>query len=101
MDGENPKLFHSILRNLDGTTHQLATQSKQLDRLLTQTLQATRLFPTIMETLTQQILPASNQLLTNLSTLSDHLLEFSEELKRNPALLLRGQTALPLGPGEK
>lgn len=101
LGGENPKLFHSILRNLDGTTQHLAVQSKQLDRLLSQTLQSTRFFPSLMETLTQQTLPASNQLLTNLGTLSNHLLEFSEELTRNPALLLRGQTALPPGPGEK
>ncbi len=53
-----------------------------------------------MNTLTQQTLPSTNQVLTNLSLITNNLLEVSDHLRQNPSLLIRGQKPQPLGPGE-
>jgi phospholipid/cholesterol/gamma-HCH transport system substrate-binding protein len=101
LGGENPELFREILNNLNTTTNHLAAQSQQLDTILINTAKSTRLFPSLVTTLTQRTLPSTNELLDNLILMSDNLLELSDNLKQNPAVLLRGQTPLPPGPGEK
>ncbi len=101
LGGKNPELFREILTNLNTTTHHLAAQSQQLDTILINTAKSTRSFPSLMNTLTQHTLPSTNEVLNNLTLMSDNLLELSDNLKQNPALLLRGQAPLPPGPGEK
>lgn len=100
LGGKNPELFKQILNNLNTTTNHLATQSKQLDRILINTAKSTQLFPPLINILTQQTLPSTNEVLNNLTIMSDNLLELSDNLKQNPTLLLRGQMPLPPGPGE-
>lgn len=53
-----------------------------------------------LQLLDQQTLPAANQALSNMSNMSNGLSEMTTELKRNPALLIRGREKQPLGPGE-
>lgn len=101
LGGKNTALFREILTNLNTTTDHLAAQSHQLDTILINTAKSTRLFPSLIETLTQRTLPSTNEVLDNLTLMSDNLLELSDSLKQNPAVLLRGQTSLPPGPGEK
>jgi phospholipid/cholesterol/gamma-HCH transport system substrate-binding protein len=100
LGGENPELFRTILRNLNTTTNHLAAQSQQLDTILINTAKSTQSFPALLDTLSQQTLPSTNEVLNNLTVMSHNLLELSDNLKQNPALLLRGQTPLPRGPGE-
>lgn len=101
LGGDNPILLRKILSNLTVTSNHLAAQSKQLDTILINTARSTRAFPSLMSTLTQQTLPATNEVLNNLTLMSDNLLELSDSLKQNPSILLRGQSPLPSGPGEK
>jgi len=101
LGGENPILFRKILNNLSITSHHLAAQSKRLDTILINTARSTRSFPSLMNTLTQQTLPSTNQVLNNLSIMTDNLLELSDNLRQNPSILIRGQKPPPLGPGEQ
>jgi phospholipid/cholesterol/gamma-HCH transport system substrate-binding protein len=101
LGGENPILFRKILNNLTMTSHHLAGQSKRLNAILANTARSTRAFPSLMNTLTQQTLPSTNQVLTNLSIMTNNLLEFSDNLRQNPSILIRGQKPPPLGPGEQ
>ncbi len=98
--GENPELFRKVLNNLSITTNHLAAQSKCLDTILINTARSTQAFPSLMNTLTQQTLPSTNQVLNDLSSMTDNLLELSDNLRQNPSILIRGQKPLPLGPGE-
>jgi len=101
LGGKNPALLKEILGNLTITSHHLATQSKQLDNILINTAKSTQLFPPLLNTINQRILPSTNEVLENLTVMSNNLLELSDNLKQNPAILLRGQAPLPPGPGEK
>ncbi len=98
--GENPILLKKILNNLSLTSQHLAAQSKCLDAILINTARSLRSFPSLLNTLTQQTLPSTNQVLTNLSLITNNLLEVSDHLRQNPSLLIRGQKPQPLGPGE-
>jgi phospholipid/cholesterol/gamma-HCH transport system substrate-binding protein len=100
LGGENPKLFKSILDHLNVTTQHLAAQSSQLDSIILNTAKTMRSFPSLMDVLTQSTLPRTNKVLNNLTLMSDNLLEFSDHLRENPAILLRGQAATTPGPGE-
>jgi phospholipid/cholesterol/gamma-HCH transport system substrate-binding protein len=100
LGGENPILLRKILNNLSTTSQHLAAQSKRLDTILINTARSTRAFPSLMNTLTQQTLPSTNQVLNNLSLMTNNLLEVSDNLRQNPSILIRGQKPLPLGPGE-
>lgn len=101
LGGDNPLLFKKILNNLTITSNHLAAQSEQLDTILINTARSSRTFPSLMNTLTQQTLPATNEVLNNLTLMSDNLLEFTDNLKQNPSVLLRGQKPPPPGPGEQ
>lgn len=100
LGGENPLLFRKILNNLSITSHHLAAQSERLDTILINTARSTQAFPPLLNTLTQQTLPSTNQVLNNLRLMTDNLLELSDDLRQNPSILLRGQKPPPLGPGE-
>ncbi|EDP46896.1 MlaD family protein [Rickettsiella grylli] len=100
LGGENPILLKKILNNLSITSQHLAAQSKCFDTILINTARSSRSFPALMNTLSQQTLPSTNQVLNNLSLITDNLLELSDHLRQNPSLLIRGQKPPPLGPGE-
>jgi phospholipid/cholesterol/gamma-HCH transport system substrate-binding protein len=101
LGGDNPLLFRQILSNLSITSQHLAAQSKQLDTILINTARTTRALPSLMDSLIQQTLPSTNQVLNNLTLMSDNLLELSDNLRQNPSILIRGQKLPPPGPGEK
>jgi phospholipid/cholesterol/gamma-HCH transport system substrate-binding protein len=55
----------------------------------------------MMHLLELQTVPSANQTVTNMATITGNLSEISAEIKQNPAVLIRGQTQPPLGPGEQ
>lgn len=48
-----------------------------------------------------ETLPAANRAFTNIGNFSEDATGLSSELKQNPAVIIRGRAALPLGPGEE
>jgi len=101
LGGKNTELFKEILNNINITSSHLAAQSQQIASILSNTAKSTQLLPALLNTLSQRTLPATNQVLDNLTIMSNNLLELSDNLKQNPAVLLRGQAPLRPGPGEK
>ena len=117
---ENAKSIQSILVNLDRTTQNLATNSTKLNKIMSQvdviahnTAKASENFPATMQNINQSIRnlnQTSNlakqamipgvRLLNHLDSISGNLEVFSNELKQNPAILIRGKAVSNLGPGE-
>lgn len=48
-----------------------------------------------------QLIPSAQQVLQRLGNITVSLTAFSNELKRNPAMMIRGKQPMRLGPGEK
>jgi phospholipid/cholesterol/gamma-HCH transport system substrate-binding protein len=101
----------SILVRLDTTLTQINDSFRQLSasiralldkqnlQWIKQILQSGKGSLQIIET---QTLPSANQAVENMGTFTNNLNDFSEEIKQDPAILLRGKArATRLGPGEK
>lgn len=67
-------------------------------RAIKQILQATQ---GTMRLLVTQTLPAANQTINNLDKVARDLSQIAGEIKRNPAMFIRGRSISRLGPGEK
>lgn len=100
LDEENQRSIKEILINMDKVTHTLANNSAKLNAILTNTANATARLPTLFQTFETETLPATNQMMTNLNDVSHTISSAAEEIKQNPAVLIRGKTPQPLGPGE-
>lgn len=107
LDPTNQAAIKQTLINLNKLTTTLANNSQQLNGILKNTEKATQQFPALlrsgqntMQTLSNQTLPATNQVINNLDSVTDNFLELSNELKQNPSIIIRGKTSQPLGPGE-
>jgi len=67
-------------------------------RSIKQILQATQ---GTMRLFVSQTLPAANQTINNLDKVARELSQIAGEVKRNPAMFIRGRSIQQLGPGEK
>ncbi len=54
-----------------------------------------------MQSVSQQLIPSAQQLMDQLNTVGANLQQLSNELTRNPSILVRGKYPSPPGPGEK
>src|SRR3990167_8191756 len=107
LDKENQQSIKAILLNMRDVTGALAANNQKLDRIIQNTEKATLQFlPLIrsttsaMRTFEMQTLPATYNLLNNLDHITRSLAEVSEELRRNPSVLIRGVQRQTSGPGE-
>lgn len=87
LNKENQRAIREILLNLTNITQQL-----------TPLLQSG--FSTV-QTVSTQTIPAVNQTLSNVDAVARNLISVTTDLKQNPAVIIRGRTPNPLGPGEK
>lgn len=53
-----------------------------------------------INSLSQQLIPSTQQVLQHLGNIEVNLQSFTSQLKRNPAMIIRGKMATPRGPGE-
>ena len=53
-----------------------------------------------INSLSQQLIPSTQQVLQHLGNIEVNLQSFTAQLKRNPAMIVRGKVAAPRGPGE-
>jgi phospholipid/cholesterol/gamma-HCH transport system substrate-binding protein len=107
LDKENLQSIKQTLFNLKVVTGSLASNSKKLDAIISNTSKASQQFTPLMQSsfgamkiLETQTLPAAYHVLNNLDSVSRTLSEISIELKQNPSMLIRGVQPAPLGPGE-
>lgn len=87
LDQTNLRSIKQILQNMQATT-------QYMPQLMQESHSA-------MQSITKQTLPAANQAMANLSIITNNLVGVSNEIKQNPAVLIRGVQPNPLGPGEK
>lgn len=100
----------SLFVRLDTTLTQLSTSFSQLTTSVRSLLDDENLhsFKLLLDSsqsaaqlLQTQTIPAFNQALINLDNITHSLYEVSDEIKQNPAIIIRGKAAGALGPGEK
>lgn len=89
------------LRSLNHASANIAKTSDQLPQTMTtfdQTLKSSQL---LVHTFSNQVLPGMQQAMNNLTVTTQNINQITEELQRNPSMLIRGKQPAPLGPGEK
>lgn len=108
LDEENLQSLKEILIDIKHVTRTLAANTTQISDLLHNAAAASdQLVPvlqstqTFINTMNRQLLPAASKALLNLDLITNDLSAVSHEIKDNPAVIIRGKTAQPLGPGEK
>lgn len=108
LDEQNLKSIKQTLINIQTITATLAGDSQKIDSILKNTAIASeQLGPliksstTTMQLIETQTIPAANQAISNLNAFSSNLSQVSQDLKQNPAVLIRGKGQPVLGPGEK
>lgn len=89
----NQKSFEHILEHLDQFTLMLSKQDQTIKGIL-QNANGT------LSLIQQQTLPTVYQTFSNVNAFSLKANEFTSQLEQNPALILRGERNIVLGPGE-
>jgi phospholipid/cholesterol/gamma-HCH transport system substrate-binding protein len=107
LDQENLRSFKEILINIRQLTGSLAANGKEFTTIMQNTAAASRQFGPLMQSssdaiqvFTSQTLPAANRAAGNFATIGSNLSAASQEIKQNPAVLIRGRNPRALGPGE-
>ena len=92
---------------LQQVSHMLTGNQSRLNAIIVNTEQASRRLGPLLDSssdsvnaLQLQVLPEAYRSVTKLNQLSDSLNRLTNKIDRNPAILLRGSTPPPLGPGE-
>ena len=92
---------------LQQVSHMLAGNQQKLNAIIVNTEQASsRLGPLLdsssdsVNALQVQVLPEAYRTMATLNRLSNSMNRLTDKIDRNPAILLRGSTPPPLGPGE-
>ncbi len=93
LDPENLRSIKETLKHLNEVTAALSANTKELTRIIRNTSLATQQLQPTLQTFSVQTLPAIDSLLSNLNAVS-------QQIKENPAILIRGTSPQPLGPGE-
>lgn len=108
LNPQNQKALSQSLANINLLSRNLANDSAQFHIIIQNTSQASKQFPLLIQSssnavksFNDQTVPAANQLLSTLNTTANNLLNASEQIKQNPAVIIRGKANPPLGPGEK
>lgn len=98
---EASEVLPGVMREIDTTLKELKKASHSVAKAGESVAGAMNETEMGMQSLSQQILPGTQQLLQRLNNLSGSLLQVSTELQTNPSMLFRGKTPAKLGPGEK
>lgn len=87
-------LNNDNLGSIRDILHNLKTVSEQLTPLMRGSLDTIDMF-------NRETLPVTNQAIVNVDNIMGDISSIAAELKDNPAVILRGKSPSPLGPGEK
>jgi phospholipid/cholesterol/gamma-HCH transport system substrate-binding protein len=108
LDQENLDAIKDSLKNMRDFTQNMVANEVQITTILHNTAAVSAQFPILLrqssstiDAVNQQTLPALNQAMTNLQEVTQNMVSVTHELKQNPAILIRGKTPQPLGPGER
>ncbi len=122
LSNENRSSIKEILKNLDSITatfeknsHNIDDTLKSLNKLIDNSATASDKLPALMsqletsliagkqsiQNLSQQTLPAADQMILKFKRSLDNIEELTDELNKNPSMLIRGKAPVTKGPGEK
>jgi len=118
---DNSADFSQTMQSLDNALENISTASEHLPLTVTQlnktlasvdtlSTEMTKTSQTIDSTMqsgqqvihnfSDQVLPSAQQTLSNLASVTHSVNLLTDELQRDPSMLLRGRSPQPLGPGE-
>jgi len=108
LDQENLQSIREILIDMRHVTRTLAGNAEEMQTIIHNTAQASGHFLPVLQgsqemlrSLNSQIIPEAAKAMSNLDLITTNLSSVSREIKDNPAIVIRGRTEQPLGPGEK
>lgn len=93
LNSENLAYINKTLKNFDQFSHMLVINREQMVSIIRQS-------NNILATVQQQTLPTLDQLVDHLNQSVINFSIISDEMRRNPSILLRGRAPVPGGPGE-
>lgn len=92
-----PKIVLQLDRTLD-TVDQMSLQMKKTSEAINSTMQSGQV---VIHNFSDQVMPSAQQALSNLSRVTMSMQHLTDQLQRDPSMLVRGRQPEPLGPGEK
>jgi phospholipid/cholesterol/gamma-HCH transport system substrate-binding protein len=108
LDDDNLASIKNSLKNMREFTNSLVESEGQIQTILHNTAMVSAQFPGLITTssnamhaINEETLPMLNQAMINLQEMTQNMVSVTHTLKQNPAVLIRGKTPEPLGPGEK
>jgi phospholipid/cholesterol/gamma-HCH transport system substrate-binding protein len=101
LDQENLNSLRSILLNLKDLTGNLSANRPQINAILNNASRATEQLSPAIQSFSLNTLPQANDTIGNLNSAATNLDAVSQEIKQNPAILIRGKAQRTLGPGER
>jgi phospholipid/cholesterol/gamma-HCH transport system substrate-binding protein len=108
LDQENLTSVKESLRNMRDFTQVMVSSEEEITTILHNTATVSAQLPALLktsastvQTVNQETIPALNQAMTNLQEVTHNMISLTQELKQNPAILIRGRAPQTLGPGER
>lgn len=95
------KNFPKLVNTTMTTMKDLQTTATSFDTAAKHASQALDSGQMAINALSQQLLPSAQQALQHLGNIEINLQSFTDQLKRNPAMVVRGKMPTSPGPGEK
>jgi phospholipid/cholesterol/gamma-HCH transport system substrate-binding protein len=101
LDPENLQAFRAVMINLKDLTNNIIANQPHFNDILRNAASASQQLTPAIQSFNLRTLPAANETMGNLNDMAGNLNEASEQIKANPAVLIRGKAQRKLGPGEK
>lgn len=98
---ENLSYISQSMQDISQITHSLSKNAQKLDHIFDETTMTLVQIHSLMKTTTQDTMPNLNHSLYQIGNVLNNMEQFSQDLKNNPSVLIRGKATEPLGPGEK
>lgn len=92
-----PKIVLQLNHTLD-TVDQMSFQMKKTSETINSTMQSGQV---VIRNFSDQVMPSAQQALSNLSRVTMSMQHLTDQLQRDPSMLVRGRQPALLGPGEK
>lgn len=108
LDQDNLLSVKESLKNMRDFTQMMVASEAEITTILHNTVAVSSQLPALLKTssmtvqaINQETVPTLNQSMANLQAVTQNMVSLTQELKQNPAVLIRGRTPAVLGPGER
>lgn len=108
LDQDNLASIKESLHSVRQFTQMLVNSEAEITTILHNTASVSIQLPALLKTsastiqaVNQETIPTLNQAMTNLQEVTQNMVLLTQELKQNPAILIRGKAPQTLGPGER